>query len=178
MNNKARPIFIYLPVRLAYQPPANNTFLSEQTSHQQPTSNTFLRTNQHQPSATSQTNRLYDFDLYPSIWFQILFILSLAFHFCCVWGWAEAPLQVPSGGDRGRHSFTAMYMRLSRLYALGSAVLAVPENGGWCSSAAGGSGVESIKQIQIYGCMNRTVDPIRTYCEVMLCAFVMNLNIR
>jgi hypothetical protein len=50
------------PVRLAYQPPANSTFLSEQTSHQQParTSQQYssLRINQHQPSATSQPNRL------------------------------------------------------------------------------------------------------------------------
>jgi hypothetical protein len=30
------------PVRLAYQPPASSTFLSEQTSHQQPASSTFL----------------------------------------------------------------------------------------------------------------------------------------
>jgi hypothetical protein len=30
------------PVRLAYQPPTNNTFLSEQTSHQQSASSTFL----------------------------------------------------------------------------------------------------------------------------------------
>jgi hypothetical protein len=30
------------PVRLAYQPPANSTFLSEQTSHQQPANSTFL----------------------------------------------------------------------------------------------------------------------------------------
>jgi hypothetical protein len=28
--------------RLAYQSPANNTFLSEQTNHQQPASSTFL----------------------------------------------------------------------------------------------------------------------------------------
>jgi hypothetical protein len=42
------------PIRLAYQPPANNTFLSEQTSQQYFS----LRTNQHQPPATSQTNRL------------------------------------------------------------------------------------------------------------------------
>jgi hypothetical protein len=38
----------------AYQPPANSTFLSEQTSHQQPASSTFLseQTNtSHQPSA-------------------------------------------------------------------------------------------------------------------------------
>jgi hypothetical protein len=31
-----------LPVRLAYQPPAISTFLSEQISHQQPTNSTFL----------------------------------------------------------------------------------------------------------------------------------------
>jgi hypothetical protein len=30
------------PVRLAYQPPASSTFLSEQTSHQQPASSAFL----------------------------------------------------------------------------------------------------------------------------------------
>jgi hypothetical protein len=30
------------PVRLAYQPPASSTFLSQQTSHQQPASSTFL----------------------------------------------------------------------------------------------------------------------------------------
>jgi hypothetical protein len=30
------------PIRLAYQPPANSTFISEQTSHQQPASDTFL----------------------------------------------------------------------------------------------------------------------------------------
>jgi hypothetical protein len=49
------------PVRSAYQPPANSTFLSEQTSHQQPASSTFLSqqiSTSHQPSATSQTNRL------------------------------------------------------------------------------------------------------------------------
>jgi hypothetical protein len=39
---------------LAYQPPASSTFLSQQTSQQYFS----LRTNQHQPSATSQTNRL------------------------------------------------------------------------------------------------------------------------
>jgi hypothetical protein len=52
--------WLHRPVRLAYQPPANSTFLSEQTSHQQParTSQQYssLRTNQHQPSATSQPN--------------------------------------------------------------------------------------------------------------------------
>jgi hypothetical protein len=50
------------PVRSAYQPPASSTFLSERISHQQPaaTSHQYssLRTNQHQPSATSQPNRL------------------------------------------------------------------------------------------------------------------------
>jgi hypothetical protein len=30
------------PVRLAYQPPASSTFLSEHTSHQQPASSIFL----------------------------------------------------------------------------------------------------------------------------------------
>jgi hypothetical protein len=42
------------PVRLAYQPPANSTFLSEQTSHQQPASSTFLSeqtSTRHQPPA-------------------------------------------------------------------------------------------------------------------------------
>jgi hypothetical protein len=42
------------PVRLAYQPPASSTFLSEQTSHQQPTNNTFLSqqiNTSHQPPA-------------------------------------------------------------------------------------------------------------------------------
>jgi hypothetical protein len=42
------------PVRLAYQPPASSTFLSEQTSHQQPASSTFLSeqiSTSHQPPA-------------------------------------------------------------------------------------------------------------------------------
>jgi hypothetical protein len=42
------------PVRLVYQPPANSTFLSEQTSHQQPASGTFLSeqiSTSHQPPA-------------------------------------------------------------------------------------------------------------------------------
>jgi hypothetical protein len=42
------------PIRLAYQPPANDTFLSEQTSHQQPASSTFLSeqtSSSHQPPA-------------------------------------------------------------------------------------------------------------------------------
>jgi hypothetical protein len=42
------------PVRLAYQPAANSTFLSEETSHQQPASSTFLSeqisTSQQQPA--------------------------------------------------------------------------------------------------------------------------------
>jgi hypothetical protein len=38
---------------LAYQPPANSTFLSEQTSHQQPDSSAFLSaqtSTSHQPN--------------------------------------------------------------------------------------------------------------------------------
>jgi hypothetical protein len=38
----APPVKNYRPVRLAYQPPANSTFLSEQISHQQPANSTFL----------------------------------------------------------------------------------------------------------------------------------------
>jgi hypothetical protein len=50
-------ICILQPVRLAYQPPASSTFLSEQTSHhQQPASGTFLP--EQSAPATSQTNRL------------------------------------------------------------------------------------------------------------------------
>jgi hypothetical protein len=42
------------PIRLAYQPPANSTFLSEQISHQQPANSTFLSEQtsiNHQPPA-------------------------------------------------------------------------------------------------------------------------------
>jgi hypothetical protein len=42
------------PVRLAYQPPASSTFLSQQTSHQQPASSIFLSeqtSTSHQPPA-------------------------------------------------------------------------------------------------------------------------------
>jgi hypothetical protein len=66
-NNKSHmnpTLWKLRPVRLAYQPPANSTFLSEQTSHQQParTSQQYssLRINQHQPSAISQ-NKLFEF---------------------------------------------------------------------------------------------------------------------
>jgi hypothetical protein len=41
-------------VRLAYQPPASSTFISEQTSHQQPASSTLLSeqtSTSHQPPA-------------------------------------------------------------------------------------------------------------------------------
>jgi hypothetical protein len=41
------------PVRLAYQPPASSTFLSEQTSHQPPANSTFLSeqiSTSHQPN--------------------------------------------------------------------------------------------------------------------------------
>jgi hypothetical protein len=49
-------------VRLAYQAPASSTFLSEKINHQQSASSTLFSTNQHQPSATSQTNRQYQTD--------------------------------------------------------------------------------------------------------------------
>jgi hypothetical protein len=42
------------PVRLAYQPPASSTFLSEQTSHEQSASSTLLSeqtSTSHQPPA-------------------------------------------------------------------------------------------------------------------------------
>jgi hypothetical protein len=48
------PLSRYRPVRLAYQPPASSTFLSEQISHQQPANSTFLSeqtSTSHQPPA-------------------------------------------------------------------------------------------------------------------------------
>jgi hypothetical protein len=42
IKKQQRHIFNICPVRLAYQPPASSTFLSEQTSHQQPASGTLL----------------------------------------------------------------------------------------------------------------------------------------
>jgi hypothetical protein len=45
--------FTCRPVCLAYQPPANSTFLSEQTNHHQTASSTFLS----EQTITSQTNR-------------------------------------------------------------------------------------------------------------------------
>jgi hypothetical protein len=47
-------IFNLRHVRLAYQPPASNTFLSQQTSHQQRASSTLLSeqiSTSHQPPA-------------------------------------------------------------------------------------------------------------------------------
>jgi hypothetical protein len=44
-------------VRLAYQPPASSTFLSEQTSHQQPASSSFLSeqiSTSHKPQPNEQ----------------------------------------------------------------------------------------------------------------------------
>jgi hypothetical protein len=41
------------PVRLAYQPPASTTFLSEQTSHQQSANSTFLS----EQTSTSHRNQ-------------------------------------------------------------------------------------------------------------------------
>jgi hypothetical protein len=49
-----KPYSTFHPVRLAYQPPASSTFVSEQTSHQQPASSTFLSeqtSTSHQPPA-------------------------------------------------------------------------------------------------------------------------------
>jgi hypothetical protein len=43
------------PVRLSYQPPANSTFLSEQTSHQQSASSTFSQ-NKPAPAISHQPN--------------------------------------------------------------------------------------------------------------------------
>jgi hypothetical protein len=46
-------VVVCRPVRLAYQPPANSIFLSEQTSHQQSASSTFLSeqtSTSHQPN--------------------------------------------------------------------------------------------------------------------------------
>jgi hypothetical protein len=42
-------------VRLAYQPPASSTFISEQTSHQQPASSTFIseQTSHQQPASSN-----------------------------------------------------------------------------------------------------------------------------
>jgi hypothetical protein len=50
------------PVRLAYQPPANSTFLSKQTSHQQPGNNTFLseQTSTSHQSPAKRTGYLQD----------------------------------------------------------------------------------------------------------------------
>jgi hypothetical protein len=63
------------PVRLAYQPPASSTFLSEQTSHQQPANSTFLSeqiSTGHQPPAKRTGCRLFHlkgFDLLKLICF-------------------------------------------------------------------------------------------------------------
>jgi hypothetical protein len=47
------------PVRLAYQPPANSTFLSEQTNHQQTASSTFLL-DKPSPAISHQPNEQAD----------------------------------------------------------------------------------------------------------------------
>jgi hypothetical protein len=53
-----RPLAALQPVRSAYQPPANSTFLSEQTSHQQSASSTLLsaqiNTSHHPPAKTNK----------------------------------------------------------------------------------------------------------------------------
>jgi hypothetical protein len=53
---KSREQSHYRPVRLAYQPPASSTFLSEQISHQQPANSTFL-SEQISTSHQSPANR-------------------------------------------------------------------------------------------------------------------------
>jgi hypothetical protein len=61
-------LLLYSPVRLAYRPPANSTFLSEQTSHQQPASSTFLSEQisvSHQPPA-KRTGRPEKFNSFGS----------------------------------------------------------------------------------------------------------------
>jgi hypothetical protein len=50
---------VAMPVRLAYQPPASGTFLSEQTSHQQPANSTFL-SEQTSTSHKSPAKRTWD----------------------------------------------------------------------------------------------------------------------
>jgi hypothetical protein len=47
----------YDPVRLAYQPLASSTFLSEQTSHQQPASSHFLSKQTSQQYFSLRTNQ-------------------------------------------------------------------------------------------------------------------------
>jgi hypothetical protein len=50
------------PVRLAYQPPASSTFLSEQISHQEPASSTFLleqNSTSHQPNQQADNDQVY-----------------------------------------------------------------------------------------------------------------------
>jgi hypothetical protein len=51
------------PVRLAYQPPASSTFLSEQTSHQQPTTVLFSQ-NKPAPAISHQPNEQVDLELW------------------------------------------------------------------------------------------------------------------
>jgi hypothetical protein len=51
------------PVRLAYQPPANSNFVSEQISHQQPASSTFISqqistSHHHQPNEQAEELQL------------------------------------------------------------------------------------------------------------------------
>jgi hypothetical protein len=53
---------IHEPVRLAYQPPASSTFLSQQINHQQPANSTFLSeqtSTSHQPPA-KRTGYMFD----------------------------------------------------------------------------------------------------------------------
>jgi hypothetical protein len=51
---------LFAPVRLAYQPPTNQQYFSLETNQPSASGQRYfsLRKNQHQPPATSQTNRL------------------------------------------------------------------------------------------------------------------------
>jgi hypothetical protein len=57
------------PVRLAYQPPASSTFLSEQTSHHQPANSTFLseqtshQSNEQADGLWNEAANLLEFDM-------------------------------------------------------------------------------------------------------------------
>jgi hypothetical protein len=70
------------PVRLAYQPPASSTFLSEQTSHQQPADSTFLSeqtsTSHQQPAERTARWLIATIDLLSfCVAFNFSFVLTL-----------------------------------------------------------------------------------------------------
>jgi hypothetical protein len=59
----------FRPVRLAYQPPASNTFLSEQTSHQQPANSIFSQ-NKPAPAISHQPNEQAVYRLLYCVYFS------------------------------------------------------------------------------------------------------------